>query len=136
MEGIKKKALLLLTFLKYGDIIGRKRFQKLMYLAKHKYDIEVPFVFVRYLYGPYSREMQRVLDNLVTNGLIKEDKIIGNEGIVEYKYSLTNRGKFAISIISFNVKEEEKIKKFIEKYKYKSTKDIVKEVYEHAGIEE
>jgi len=120
MEGIKKKALLLLTFLKYGDIIGRKRFQKLMYLAKHKYDIEVPFVFVRYLYGPYSREMQRVLDNLVTNGLIKEDKIIGNEGIVEYKYSLTNRGKFAISIISFNVKEEEKIKKFIEKYKYKS----------------
>ena len=36
----------------------------------------------------------------------------------------------------FNVDEEEKIKRFIEKYKYKSTKDIVKEVYEHAGIEE
>ena len=36
----------------------------------------------------------------------------------------------------FNVNEEKKIKRFIEKYKYKSTKDIVKEVYEHAGIEE
>ena len=36
MEGKEKKILLLLTFLKYGDIVGRKRFQKLMYLAKHK----------------------------------------------------------------------------------------------------
>jgi len=136
MEGIKKKTLLLLTFLKYGDIVGRKRFQKLMYLAKHKYNIEVPFIFVKHLYGPYSREMQTVLDNLVTHGLVRETKIIGNEGIVEYKYSLTDRGKFALSIIPFNVNEERKIKKLIEKYKYKSTKDIVKEVYEHAGIEE
>ncbi len=130
----RKKELLLLTFLKYSDIIGRKRFQKLMYLAKFKFNIEVPFIFIKYFYGPFSREMQEVLDKLVSAGLIKETKIISEFGIVEYRYSLTDKGKAILQIISLDSKEEEKIKHLIEKYKHKPTTEIVDEVYEHAGI--
>ena len=134
MEISRKKELLLLTFLKYSNIDGRKRFQKLMYLAKFKFNIEVPFIFIKYFYGPFSKEMQEVLDKLVSVGLIKETKIINEFGIVEYRYSLTDRGKAVLQIISLDSEEENKIKQLIEKYKHKSTPEIVEEVYEHAGI--
>ncbi len=128
-----KKELLLLNFLKYGDISGRKRFQKLMYLGKYKFNIEAPFIFVKYYYGPYSREMQEVLDNLVNFNLIEEKKVKGNNCIL-YKYSLTRKGKISLNLFSISKNEDLKIKELVRNYKHSPTEVIVREVYEYAGI--
>ena len=78
--------------------------------------------------------MQDTLDRLVLDGLIQETKVIGDLGIVEYRYALTEKGRMLLKIISLPSSEEAKIKNLLEKYKDKSTKEIVNEVYEYAGL--
>jgi len=87
-------ALLLITLL-YSDykIEGRKRFQKIVCILKHQYNIPFNYEFIPYFYGPYSEDLANSLNILVSAGLVEERKIIVSDMFFQYIYELTSEGK-------------------------------------------
>ena len=78
-----------------GEIRGRTRFQKLVFLTKEKMkedDEDVQIQFTRLFYGPFSRELMESLKSLNKEGLIAEQVEEGSYGLV-YVYKLTDNGR-------------------------------------------
>jgi uncharacterized protein len=74
-----------------GEIIGRKKLQKMIYIAKK---INFPFYekFNFHFYGPYSEELTLRVEELCNLGFIDEVKE-KKGGYFQYKYSLTETGE-------------------------------------------
>ncbi|MCU9613343.1 YwgA family protein [Caldibacillus lycopersici] len=74
-----------------GEIIGRKKFQKMIYIAKK---LAFPFQekFQFHFYGPYSEELTLQLEELVNMGLINEIKE-KKGGYYQYRYTVTENGE-------------------------------------------
>ena len=105
----------------------------MMFLAKCKRGIEVPYIFTKYLYGPYSRELQENLDKLVISNFVRERKVKYGD-FIEFSYSLTKKGLNTLDLVSLTKKEEHTIKKFVDEYRGKFTSEIVREAYGIAGL--
>jgi len=73
-----------------GEIIGRKKFQKMIYIAK-KLSFPYQEKFQFHFYGPYSEELTLQLEELVNMGFVEEVKEKKN-GYYQYRYTLTESG--------------------------------------------
>lgn len=76
-------------------IIGRTRFQKIVYLLKNQ-EINFQYEFRPYLYGPYSVNLKKDIRMLTKLGLLEEEsQEIEFDGVVydRYVYSLTEEGR-------------------------------------------
>ncbi len=138
------KELAILYLVSKGPIYGRKRLQKLLFLAKVKYGASLPFLFTKYLYGPYSSEIQDILDKLTINGLIREAIMVEN-GRSIYVYKLTEKGRKLLQfLLNYPpIKTEPRIQKIIEgidevcnKEGKKKTEEIVREAYRYIEKDE
>lgn len=70
-----------------GEIRGRKKFQKLVYILKHmNYDFKEDYTY--HYYGPYSSTLQMEIDSLVQSDLLKE-----NVDGKTYKYMITDKAE-------------------------------------------
>jgi len=114
-----------------GKINGRKRFQKIIFLLKEKFNIPFSYKFLKYYYGPYSYELQSDLSMMVDMGLITEKY----DGLT-YTYELTEKGKKLLDSLaekpsSFQGKfsEMNKIEKKVREFKNKETYELVDEAY-------
>ena len=128
-SNILNKEVTVLYLLSKGPIYGRLRLQKLMFLAKEKFLAPIPFKFVIYHYGPYSLELQRVIDNLVMSGLVRED-IVKHEDRILYKYELTEKGKIILKLLQPNEDVKKGIDETFKWYGKEKTNKILREVYE------
>lgn len=74
-----------------GEIIGRKKLQKMIYIAKK---IDFPFQerFQFHFYGPYSEELTLRVEELCNMGFLNEVKE-KKGGYYQYRYTLTEPGK-------------------------------------------
>ncbi|MBS4200746.1 YwgA family protein [Bacillus sp. FJAT-49732] len=74
-----------------GEIIGRKKLQKMVYIAKK---LNFPFQekFEFHFYGPYSEELTLRVEELCNFGFIDEIKEEKN-GFAHYKYRVTDAGQ-------------------------------------------
>lgn len=115
MFELGKREKTILTFLKYGPILGKTKFQRMLYIAKMKYLIDIPFNFINYDMGPYSPELEATIDRLKLLDMVKEKR--REVGIFKsiYEYSLTGKGKLYITLNP--LEEEEEIKHVIDKLK-------------------
>lgn len=79
-----------------GEIVGRKKLQKMIYIAKK---MEFPFHerFQFHFYGPYSEELTLRVEELCNMGFISEWKE-KKGGYYQYRYSLTDTGKEFLSM--------------------------------------
>ncbi|MBT2736476.1 YwgA family protein [Bacillus sp. ISL-7] len=79
-----------------GEIIGRKKLQKMIYIAKK---VAFPFHerFQFHFYGPYSEELTLRVEELCNMGFINEVKE-KKGGYFQYRYSLTEPGKEFLSV--------------------------------------
>jgi uncharacterized protein len=79
-----------------GEIIGRKKLQKMIYIAKK---ISFPFQerFQFHFYGPYSEELTLRVEELCNMGFISEIKE-NKGGYSQYRYLLTESGKEFLSL--------------------------------------
>jgi uncharacterized protein len=79
-----------------GEIIGRKRLQKMIYIAKK---ISFPFQerFQFHFYGPYSEELTLRVEELCNMGFLDEVKE-KKGGYFQYRYTLTDSGKEFLSL--------------------------------------
>ncbi len=88
--------LLIGLFSMAGEIRGRKRLQKIVYVLKN---MGVPFSasYFKYYYGPFSRDIEARIIYLNYQGVIEEDTTISpsleGEEIRSYAYRLTPQGK-------------------------------------------
>lgn len=74
-----------------GEVIGRKRLQKMIYIAKK---LNFPFQerFQFHFYGPYSEELTLRVEELCNMGFLNEVKE-KKGGYYQYRYTLTGEGE-------------------------------------------
>lgn len=74
-----------------GEVIGRKKLQKMIYIAKK---MEFPFQerFQFHFYGPYSEELTLRVEELCNMGFLDEVKE-KKGGYYQYRYTLTEAGQ-------------------------------------------
>lgn len=79
-----------------GEILGRKKLQKMIYIAKK---IDFPFQerFQFHFYGPYSEELSLRVEELCNMGFLNEVKE-KKGGYYQYRYSMTDTGKEFLSL--------------------------------------
>ncbi|ETI69691.1 YwgA family protein [Neobacillus vireti] len=79
-----------------GEITGRKKLQKMIYIAKK---IAFPFQerFQFHFYGPYSEELTTRVEELCNMGFLDEVKE-KKGGYFQYRYTLTDSGKEFLSL--------------------------------------
>ncbi|MEH7300557.1 YwgA family protein [Neobacillus drentensis] len=93
---LKDHAKLMQAILVSGEITGRKKLQKMIYIAKK---VEFPFQerFQFHFYGPYSEELTTRVEELCNMGFLNEVKE-KKGGYFQYRYSLTDAGKEFLSM--------------------------------------
>ncbi|AST05993.1 hypothetical protein KN10_1518 [Anoxybacillus flavithermus NBRC 109594] len=74
-----------------GEIVGRKKLQKMIYIAKK---MKFPFYekFDFHFYGPYSEELTLRMEELCNVGFVQEMKE-KKGGYYQYRYVLTEAGE-------------------------------------------
>lgn len=83
------------VFSSAGEVIGRKKLQKMIYIAKK---IDYPFYekYNFHFYGPYSEELTLRIEELCNLGFIEEVRE-KKGGYYQYRYSLTGSGEEFLS---------------------------------------
>lgn len=87
---LKDHAKLMQAFAASGEIVGRKKLQKMIYIAK-KVDFPFQERFQFHFYGPYSEELTLRVEELCNMGFLNEIKE-KKGGYMQYRYSLTSEG--------------------------------------------
>ncbi|RTR33041.1 YwgA family protein [Robertmurraya yapensis] len=93
---LKDHAKLMQAIAASGEIIGRKKLQKMIYIAKK---VTFPFQerFQFHFYGPYSEELTLRVEELCNMGFLDELKE-KKGGYYQYRYTLTESGKEFLSL--------------------------------------
>src|SRR5437773_11856616 len=97
--------LLLVTMRELGEVAGRTRLQKTIYLLRERFGVPFRFRFKPYFYGPYSEDLSDSVENLVALGMIEERRRYLAAGVSEYSYRLTKGG---VGFLETNVATEVK----------------------------
>lgn len=92
---LKEHAKLIKVLAEAGEIIGRKKLQKMVFIAKK---LSFPFYekYNFHFFGPYSEELTLKIEELGNLGLIHEVMEKKN-GYQQYRYSLTQEGETFLS---------------------------------------
>ncbi|TFD92896.1 YwgA family protein [Jeotgalibacillus sp. R-1-5s-1] len=88
---MKDHARLMKAFSALGEIVGRKKLQKIIFIAKkHNYAFHEKYQF--HFFGPYSEELTLRVEELCNMGFIKEfnEK---KSGYYQYRYEVTEEGQ-------------------------------------------
>ncbi|MDT9026694.1 MULTISPECIES: YwgA family protein [Rossellomorea] len=93
---LKDHAKLMSAFLASGEVVGRKKLQKMIFIAKK---LEFPFQekFQFHFYGPYSEELTLRVEELCNMGFISEVKE-KKGGYYQYRYTVTKEGEDFLQI--------------------------------------
>lgn len=72
------------------EVTGRKKFQKMIYIAKK---MSFPFAekYELHMYGPYSEELTLRIEELREMGFLNEE-LVNKGSYVQYQYNVTNEG--------------------------------------------
>jgi len=92
---------LLALFQQAGEVIGRKKLQKMIFIAK-KMDVPFSERFKFHMFGPYSEELTLRIEELCHLQFlqeVKEDK----GGYSQYRYTLTDEGEKFLSLYSLDM---------------------------------
>ena len=80
-----------------GEINGKTRFQKLMFLiqknASRKSPSKLDYGFMLHYYGPFSTELSSIIDNMVHRNYLQECFEATSSGYLRYTYRLTSEGE-------------------------------------------
>ncbi|ADU32356.1 YwgA family protein [Evansella cellulosilytica] len=103
-----------------GEVVGRKKLQKLIYIAKK---LHFPFYekYQFHLYGPYSEELNLRVEEMSELTFVEEVKE-KKAGYYQYRYKLSDKGNEFLELSSYQLPESkgvfndinEKSSKFLE----------------------
>lgn len=123
---------LLLIIKHLKKVKGRTRFQKVVYLLKEKYGLEMFYKFMPYYYGPYSDDLQSDIDILSRLGIISVETVSLSEGRVLYVHTLTDKGKRLTNKIEKEMpnKQIKQLQSALNELNNLETEDLVKSAKE------
>ncbi|WP_332634609.1 YwgA family protein [Halalkalibacter flavus] len=104
---LKDHANVMALFLQAGEVVGRKKLQKMIYIAK-KMDVPFSERFKFHMFGPYSEELSLRMEELCNLGFLlenKEDK--GN--YYQYRYALSEEGQKFLKLYQFDLPQTEEL---------------------------
>ncbi|MGM9927030.1 MAG: YwgA family protein [Bacillus sp. (in: firmicutes)] len=84
-----------------GEIEGRKKLQKIIYIAK-KVDFPFQEKYQFHFYGPYSEELTLRVEELCEMGYLQESKEKKN-GYYQYCYSITEAGEDFLHLYELDI---------------------------------
>jgi uncharacterized protein len=84
----RQKKFLLEFFAGLGEVDGRTKLQKIVFLGQQELGLKKIFDFNEYYYGPYSEELTDILEQLIRSGDIIEN-IEMHDDYVKYTYHLS-----------------------------------------------
>jgi len=87
----KRREILLALLKEVGEIKGRTRFQKMVYLGQEELGLPDSFDFSKHYYGPYSWDLTETIERMIHEGDITES-VEEFGGIIRYTYSLSEDG--------------------------------------------
>src|SRR5690625_3790979 len=87
---LENHAKLMALFEQAGEVVGRKRLQKMVYILK-KNGVDFSERFSFHFYGPFSEELSTRIEELSDLGFLKEHKE-QEKGYYQYRYRLTDEG--------------------------------------------
>lgn len=98
---LKDHVKLLTLFEKAGEIVGRKKLQKIVYIAKK---LNIPFSerYKFHMFGPYSEELTLRIEELCNLGFLHEEKET-KSNYEQYRYTLTEQGESFIKLYEPNI---------------------------------
>ncbi|WP_413377810.1 YwgA family protein [Alkalihalobacillus sp. 1P02AB] len=83
-------------FSQTGEVVGRKKLQKIIYIAK-KMDIPFSERYKFHMFGPYSEELSLRMEELSNLGFVHE--IMEDKGhYQQYRYSLSEQGESFLAL--------------------------------------
>lgn len=121
---------LLLLHSKNTPVNGRTRMQKLVFLIERKLNSN-EYHFIPYDYGPFSKELYKDIDDLISEKYIEETHEIF-EGNISFKYRLTPDGKKLIRKLLQSPAIKKKlyiIEKVKSNYCYLNLHELIEKVY-------
>ncbi|MBU9724311.1 MULTISPECIES: YwgA family protein [Bacillaceae] len=104
---LNEHAKLLAVFKQTGEIVGRKKLQKLIYIAKK---MNFPF-FEKYqfhFYGPYSEELNLRMEEMCHLSFVEEVRE-KKAGYYQYRYTLSEQGDEFLNLSNYELPEEKGI---------------------------
>ena len=104
---LKDHAKLLMLFDRAGEIIGRKKLQKIVFIAKK---LNLPFSerYKFHMFGPYSEELTLRVEELCNLGFLQEQKEV-KSNYEQYRYTLTEEGQAFIQMYTLEIPYLEKL---------------------------
>ncbi|EWH23771.1 YwgA family protein [Bacillus haynesii] len=130
---LKEHAKLMKVFSDSGEIVGRKKLQKIIYIAKK---LELPFYekYDFHFYGPYSEELTLQVEELCNLGFLHEVKE-KKGGYYQYRYSSTEAGKQFLSQCELDMRD---IKAYIDDVNGQSSRflELVSTILYFEGLEQ
>ena len=132
MDDSKKiNGLILLVIHSLGIVQGRTYLQKIFFLIEKRLDLGVDLNYIKYHYGPFSRELMDYVNNLSEKGLL-EEKTLNLGGPYEtHTFELTKKGKIAAEKIGKNSNiQRKKIEEFCDKFRSHSPSELLRFVYD------
>lgn len=115
-----------------GGFSQRIRLQKMILLAKCEFGFDFSFSYSSYYYGPYSRDLQDVISNLIKEDVLEEIIEPSFYGNITYTYRITSEGLKLLSGLGKEIKSP--IDQVWEKYATASTDYVVKSAKEKSNI--
>ncbi len=131
-KNIDMQELIFLIFHNISKIHGRTYLQKLIFIIQNELKIS-KFNYDAYFYGPYSKELNDEMAELVKSGLLKETIQTMKDGTEYYSYSLTPQGeKYYMEQIEKNIdaKLKEKIEEICNRFRSFTPTQLLKFVYQ------
>ncbi|MCY9462343.1 YwgA family protein [Bacillus velezensis] len=129
---LKEHAKLMKVFSDSGEIIGRKKLQKIIYIAKK---MQYPFYekYDFHFYGPYSEELTLRIEELCNLGFLDEVKE-KKGGYFQYRYSLTETGAEFLHHAELTMPD---MKKYIDSVNSRSSRflELVSKILYFDGLE-
>ena len=96
---LREHCKLLAVLQETGEIVGRKKLQKLIYIMKK---LNFPFYekYEFHFFGPYSEELNLKVEEVCHLSFVEEDKE-KKSGYFQYRYTLTEKGEEFLNMSSY-----------------------------------
>jgi uncharacterized protein YwgA len=126
-EDSRLNELILLAINYVGRVYGRTYMQKLFFLIENELFRDMDLNYIKYHYGPFSRDLAKHVEELKTKGFMKEIINISN-GHEGHCYELTKKGQLQIQKI-INKSDSKRLQEFCDKFKQYTPSELLRYVY-------
>lgn len=130
MELSKQQLLPVLIIEAAGEVCGKTRLQKLVFLAQQEYGDEL-YSFEDYAYGPYSRILQVEMDMLEDQDVVKVQRSISISGDTTPTYSIPSDTTISEEVTELAIGEA--ARKVVDEYGDETIRSLVDIVGEFDG---